>query len=202
MARELSRAGNSVVVMEQGPRMAPGAVRARRAQVPPAVGHHQQPGHQSADLPQRPQPKAGVREGRNSADLCARRRRQQRALQRQFLAPARDRLHRAQRARSHRRTRPGRLADHLCRAGALLHQGGMGSRRLGPGRRQSFRSAAQQALSDAAAAGEILRRAVRARRAQARPAPVPGADGDQIGALQGSRRPACSAACATASAAR
>ena len=40
-----------------------------------------------------------------------------------------------------------------------------------------------QAVSDAAAAGEVLRRAVRARRAQARPASVSGADGDQLAAL-------------------
>ena len=45
------------------------------------------------------------------------------------------------------------------------------------------RSAAHQALSDAAAAGEVVRRAVRARRAQAGPASGSGADGDQLAAV-------------------
>ena len=40
-----------------------------------------------------------------------------------------------------------------------------------------------EALPDAAAAGEVLRRAARARRAQARPASVPGADGHRVGAV-------------------
>ena len=78
----------------------------------------------------------------------------------------------------------------------------MGDRRLWAGGREPVRSAAQQALSDAAAAGEVVRRAVRARRAQARPAPVPGADGDQFAATIAAARPAFTAASATASAAR
>ena len=45
-----------------------------------------------------------------------------------------------------------------------------------------------QAVSDAAAAGEVVGRAVRARRAQARAASVPGADGDQFAGLQRSSR--------------
>ena len=75
------------------------------------------------------------------------------------------------------------LADRLCRARAVLHEGRMGHRCVGTRRREPVRSAALQALSDAAAAGEILRRAVRAWRAQARPASIPRTDGDQLAAL-------------------
>ena len=50
--------------------------------------------------------------------------------------------------------------------------------------------------------GEILRRVVRARRAQARVASRARAAGDQLGALSAGVRPACIAASATASAAR
>jgi choline dehydrogenase-like flavoprotein len=57
---------------------------------------------------------------------------------------------------SGRGRQPGRLADHLCRTGALLHQGGMGSGRFEPGRASPFDPVALQALSHAAAAGKIL----------------------------------------------
>ena len=76
-----------------------------------------------------------------------------------------------------------RLADHLPGAGAVLHQGGVGGGRLGARLCQSVRSAAQQTLSDAAVAGEILRRADGARRAQARAASVSGAHGDRLASL-------------------
>ena len=59
-----------------------------------------------------------------------------------------------------------------------------------------------QAVSDAAAAGEVVRRAVRARRAQAGPASGSGADGDQLAALSRPARRACTAASVTASRAR
>ena len=148
------------------------------------------PDDQPADVPQ---DRAG-----QGASACAtsRRclrthgRRQQRALHRQLLALPRDRLQRAQRARRDRRHGLRRLADQLRGARALLHQGGMGGRRVGPRRREPVRSAALEALSDAAAAGEVVRRAARARRAQARAAPVPGADGDQL-ACPTTAAPAC-----------
>ena len=76
-----------------------------------------------------------------------------------------------------------RLADRLRRTRALLHEGRVGGWRLGARRREPVRPAALEALPDAAAAGEILRRAARARRAQARPAPVPGADGHRLRAV-------------------
>ena len=87
------------------------------------------------------------------------------------------------RARIDRRHRLRRLADPLRGAGAVLHEGRVGDRRLRAGGREPVRSAAQQAVSDAAAAGEVLGRAARARRAQARSASVPRAAGDQLAAL-------------------
>ena len=76
-----------------------------------------------------------------------------------------------------------RLADHVCGTGAVLYEGGMGHRRLRTRRREPVRSAAQQALPDAAAAGEILGRAARARRPQARLSSVSCADGDRVAAV-------------------
>ena len=102
-------------------------------------------------------------------------RRQQRALHRQLLAASPDRLQRGERARRRAGHGAGRLADHLRRARAVLHEGRMGARRLG--RAGPVRSAAVAALSDAAAAGEVVRRAAGARRATAlglhsQPAPM------------------------------
>ena len=109
-------------------------------------------------------------------------RRQQRALHRQFLAPASDRFQRSQQARRRAGHRAGGLADHLRGARAVLHESRVGAGRLG--RAGTLRSAALAAVSDAAAAGEVLRRAAGARRAGARPASAAHADGDQLAALQ------------------
>ncbi len=109
-------------------------------------------------------------------------RRQQRALHRQLLAAPSERLQRGQRARRRARHGARRLADHLRRARAVLHEGRVGARRVG--RAGAVRSAAVAAVSDAAAAGEIVRRAARAGRASARAAPAAVADGDQLAVLQ------------------
>ena len=85
-------------------------------------------------------------------------------------------------ARRRARHRPGRLADHLRGTRAVLHEGRMGARRLR--RAGPVRSAALAAVSDAAAAGEVVGRAAGARRAGARPASAAVADGDQLAALQ------------------
>ena len=109
-------------------------------------------------------------------------RRQQRAFHRQLLAAPPERFQRGQHARRCAGHGAGRLADHLRRARAVLHEGGMGAgrlRRAGP-----VRSAAVAAVSDAAAAGEVLGRAAGARRAGARASPAAVADGDQLAALQ------------------
>ena len=109
-------------------------------------------------------------------------RRQQRALHRQLLAAPPERFQRGQRARRCARHGARRLADHLRRARAVLHEGRVGAGRLG--RAGPVRSAAVAALSDAAAAGEVVRRAARARRAGARASPAAVADGDQLAVLQ------------------
>ena len=72
--------------------------------------------------------------------------------------------------------------------GALLHESGMGSGRFRSGRRQPVRSAAVEAVSDAAAAGERFGRGLRARRAETRLSPVSRADGDSFAAASGAQR--------------
>ena len=67
----------------------------------------------------------------------------------------------------------------------------------GSRRRESFRAAAHEAISDATAASEVVRRAARARRTQAGSASVPCADGDQFASRTAGAAPACTAASAT-----
>ena len=55
-----------------------------------------------------------------------------------------------------------RLAHHLRRSGTVLHEGRVGTRRIGTSGRESVRSAALQAVPAAADAREVQRRAVRA----------------------------------------
>ena len=52
MARELSQAGFSVLVFEQGPRLAPRRFRTRRVEVFFSERDHGRPQNQSAELPQ------------------------------------------------------------------------------------------------------------------------------------------------------
>ena len=130
-----------------------------------------------------PAKKAELAEVQARSLVWTRRRRREPALHGELLALSRDRLHRAQRARRDPRHRLRRLADHLRRSRAVLHQGRVGDRRVGSRRRQPLRSAAHEAVSDAAAAGEVVRRALRTRRAQAGPASGSGADGDQLAAV-------------------
>src|SRR5207253_9379253 len=54
------------------------------------------------------------------------------------------------------RVNPRRLAHRLRGPRALLHEGGMGDWRFRLGRRKSVRSSSLEALSHAAAAGEIF----------------------------------------------
>ena len=75
-----------------------------------------------------------------------------------------------------------RLADHVRRARALLHEGGMGAGRIG--RAGPVRSSAIAALPDAAAAGEVLGCVAGARRPGAGPSRPAVADGDQLATLQ------------------
>ena len=82
----------------------------------------------------------------------------------------------------------GGLAYQVRGPRAVLHKSGVGDWRFGAGRRQSVRSAALEALSDAAAAGEIFRRDFRTGGAQARLASVSGADGDSFAAARGAKR--------------
>ena len=155
-----------------------------------------------ADVSQRSGEEGDAPEGQATALVRTRRGRREPALHGELLALSRDRLHRAQRARRDPRHRLRRLADHLRRSRAVLHEGRVGDRRVGSRRRQPLRSAAHQALSDAAAAGEVVRRAPGARRAQAGPASDAGADGDQLACRTAAGRRACIAASVTASPAR
>jgi choline dehydrogenase-like flavoprotein len=123
MARELSRAGMSVVVMEQGPRMNPWDFEHDELKYRQLSGITNNPTTNPQTF-RRDASQTAVQPGRQEpADLRAHRRRQQRALQRQLLAPARDRLHRGQQIRRYRGRQPGRLADHLRRARTVLHDG-------------------------------------------------------------------------------
>ncbi len=188
MARELSQAGFEVLVLEQGPRFT--AADFRHDELDYWFN-----GALTNKLDTNPQTfrktaaeKARARHGVPCRVVRAERRRQFGALHRELLAPARGRLQRAQPPRRDRRHHVRRLADHLRRTRALLHQGRVGSRRVRARRREPVRPVAQQAVPDAAAAGEVLGRAARARRTQDGLASVPGADGDRLGALQGPRR--------------
>ena len=107
-----------------------------------------------------------------------------------------DRLQRAQPARRDPRHRLRRLADHLRGARAVLHEGRVGDRRVGPGRREPVRSAAHQAVPDAAAAGEVVGRAARTRRAQAGPASLSRRRWRSTRSRTAAARPACTAASA------
>ena len=180
IAKELSTAGFSVVVLEQGPRLTEAAVRPRRVrhvhaeQATPTVRRRSR---------RRSARRRRTRRGRTlRADLRPAGRRQQRALHRQLLAAPPERFQRGQRARRRARHRARRLADHLRRARAVLHEGRVGARRLR--RAGPVRSAAVAAVSDAAAAGEVVGRADGTRRAGARATSAAGADGDQLAALQ------------------
>ena len=99
MARELSRAGLSVVVLEQGPRTPAGSARARRAEVLVPRRHHQRRRsriRRRSGAIRRRRPR---REASGLAVVCARRGRRHPALHGELLALSRDRFHRAQRAR-------------------------------------------------------------------------------------------------------
>ena len=157
IAKELSTAGFSVVVLEQGPRLHRGAVRPRR------VRHlHAEP--QRATTRRRSRRRSGPR---------------RRTRRRKALALIYGRLVGGSNAHftgNFWRLRPSDfneasvlggvpghgargLADHLRRARAVLHEGRMGAGRVG--RAGTVRSAAVAPLSDAAAAGEVVGRADR-----------------------------------------
>ncbi len=183
IARELAQAGLSVVVLEQGPRLSPADFEHDELKNWFLGGITNDAVRNPQTFRDDPAEEGGAPEVQAGALVRTRGRWREPALHGQLLALPRDRFHRAQRARRDRRHRLRRLADHLRRSRAVLHQGRVGDWRLGSRRRQPVRSAAHQAVSDAAAAGEVVRRAPRARRAQAGPASVSGADGDQLAAV-------------------
>ena len=95
IAKELSTAGFSVVVLEQGPRLTePSSITTSSARS--CRQARQQPGDAAADVSRDPSDKA---ERALDAHLRAAGRRQQRALHRQFLAASPERFQRGQRAR-------------------------------------------------------------------------------------------------------
>ena len=109
IAKELSTAGFSVVVLEQGPRLTEADFDPRRVRhaacgtSTPTIRRRSR--RRSAPTP------AGRRRSRPVADLRPHGRRQQRALHRQLLAPPPERLQRgehARRRRRHRRSPTGR----------------------------------------------------------------------------------------------
>ena len=203
MARELSRAGLSVVVLEQGPRLQPGALEHDELKywflggiTNDAVTNPQTFRSDAAQTarPTRRQAAALVR---------TRRGRRHAALHGQLLALSRDRFHRAQRASARS---PGPAFDDWPITYAELEPyytkveweiGVSGLAGASPSIRR-----ARKPLSDAAAAGEVVGRAPRARRAEAGPPSVSRADGDQSRSRIAAGRPAFIAASATASAAR
>ena len=187
MARELAQAGLSVVLMEQGPRLSPAAFEHDELKYWFLGGITNDAVKNPQTFRERSGEGRGAREAQAVAVVRTHRRRREPALHRELLALSPDRLQRAQRARRDSRHRVRRLADHLRRPGAVLHQGRVGDRRIGPRGREPLRSTAVEAVPDAAAAGEVVRRAPGARRAQAGPASGSRADGDQ---LPGVSRPA------------
>ena len=183
IAKELSTAGFSVVVLEQGPRLTEAdfdhdefGMFVLASSPITRNGSRILSARRRADTAPRPR-----------ADLRAARRRQQRPFHGQLLAPAADRLQRGERAWRSARRGARRLADYVRRAGALLHEGGVGAWRLR--RARTVRRAALAAVSDAAIAGEVVGRADREGRQGARPSSTADADGDQLQPYNG--RPAC-----------
>ena len=67
IARELAQAGFSVVLLEQGPRLLPAALRARRAQVLVPRRHHQRCGQEPADVSRRSGEEGGARSSQAGA---------------------------------------------------------------------------------------------------------------------------------------
>ena len=105
-------------------------------------------------------------------------------IHRQLLALPRNRFQRAKPARRDCRHRLRRLADQLRGTRALLHQGRVGSRRLGPGRRKSrsIRRAAKpypMPPLPVKSSGVLFERGAR----KLGPASVSVADGHQLAAL-------------------
>ena len=143
MARELAQAGLSVVRAGAGAAASRRGLQARRARrtgtsaASPTTRSRIR--RRSATMPGK---KAELQKFKPPLWYGRARRRREPALHGELLALPRDRLHRAQRARRDSRHRLRRLADHLRRSRAVLHQGRVGDRRLGPRRREPVRSAA------------------------------------------------------------
>ncbi len=183
IARELSTAGFSVVVLEQGPRLTEqqfdhdefGAFFRFSNVNDPAT----QPQTFRTTPTARTEPQIAAIYGRlvggSNAHFTANVWR---------LRPS-D-FNEAQPARRSRRRQFRRLADRLRRSRAVLHEGGLGDRRVG--RARAVRRATLAPLPDAAAAGEVVRRAHGPRRGQTGLALAAGADGDQLAVLQRAAR--------------
>src|SRR5262249_33578682 len=114
--------------------------------------------------------------------LSSRRRRQQRAFLRELLAIPPDRLQGTLGTRIDQRHRIRRLADYLRGARAVLHEGGLGDRRLR--RSWSVRSAAVASVSAAAAAQQVRRRAAGESGWRARPSRSGRTYGDPLSAAR------------------
>ncbi len=125
MARELSRAGNSVVVMEQGPRLSPGDFEHDELKYRQLSGITNNPATNPQTFRKDPSQKAERVSGRNPLTYARIVGGSSAHFNANFWRPARGRFHRGQQVRRHSRREPCRLADHLCRAGALLYQGGV-----------------------------------------------------------------------------
>ncbi len=186
MARELARAGLSVVVLEQGPRLELAELRARRAEVLVSRRPLQRCGQEPADVSRRSVEEGGAAEAQarrsgtaaaSAARACTTRRTSgaftrsistSAACSARFPAPA---------------SPTGRspitdLEPYYTKVDWEIGVSGLAGAR-------SVRAAADEAVSDAAASGEVVRRAPGARRPQAGAASGAGADGDQLGVVSG-----------------
>jgi choline dehydrogenase-like flavoprotein len=188
IARELARAGLDVVVLEQGPRFTAADFKHDELD-------HWFNGHLTNKLDTNPQTfrKSATDQAQRVTDFPS-----------AWYAPTVGgssahftanywRFHESTSAsaaaRRDRRAPASPTGRSLRRARAVLHARRVGDRACRACRCQPVRSAAQQAVPDAAAAGQVLRRAARARRAQARlhayPAPM------AIASVPYNDRPAC-----------
>jgi choline dehydrogenase-like flavoprotein len=181
LAKELSVAGFAVVVRRRGRACA--AVPARRVQVPlPERDRVQDAGHVARDREAGGAPGALQRRGAARDLGGAGRGREQRPLHRQLLALPSHRLHRAQQAGGDSRRIARGLADHLRRPRAVLHEGRLGSWRLGGG--GGVGRAAPLAPLPVRRSGEVGGRLFERAAEEAGVASIPCADGDSLAAAQ------------------
>ena len=184
MARELAQAGLSVVRDGAGTAALAGGLRARRAEVLVPRRHHQRCGQESADVPQtirqrRPSCRSSGRRSGTDARVGGRSLHYTANFWRFHEIDFIERSVLGAIAGTGFADWPityAELEPYYTKVEWEIGVSGLaGASPFDPPR--------TQALSDAAAAGEVVRRAVRARRAQAGLASVSGADGDQLAAV-------------------